>query len=58
MDMESLERYHKLKSWVGWLEDIIQEFPGNNVSIDTAIRSFKSQLKEIEKQNEKNSKSI
>ena len=48
--MESIERYHKLKSWVGWLEEIQQEFPGRNVSIDTAIRSFKSQVKELEKQ--------
>lgn len=48
--MESIERYHKLKSWTGWLEEIQQEFPGRNVSIDTAIRSFKSQIKELEKQ--------
>lgn len=27
----------------------IEEFPGNSVSINTAIRSFKSQLKELEK---------
>lgn len=58
MGMESLERYNKLKSWIEWLNEVLKEFPGNNVSIDTAIRSFKSQLKEIEKQNEKNSKSI
>jgi hypothetical protein len=49
MDMESLERYQKLKNWIGWLEEIKQEFPGNNVNIDTAIKSFNSQLKEIEK---------
>ena len=46
--MESIERYHKLKSWVGWLEEMEKEFPGANVSISTAIRSFKSQIKEIE----------
>jgi hypothetical protein len=46
--MASLERYHKLKSWVGWLEEIQKEFPGNNTNIVTAINSFKSQLKEIE----------
>jgi len=46
--MASLERYHKLKSWVGWLEEIQEEFPGNNTNIGTAISSFKSQLKEIE----------
>ena len=48
--MESIERYYKLKSWVGWLEDIANEFPGGNVNINTAIKSFKSQLKEIEEQ--------
>lgn len=48
--MGSIERYHKLKSWIGWLEDIQQEFPGGNVNIGTAIRSFKNQLKEIENQ--------
>ena len=47
--MEYLERYHKLKSWTGWLEEMSHEFPGDNVSISTAIRSFKSQLKELEK---------
>ena len=49
MDMEFIERYHKLKSWVGWLEEINKEFPGNSTNIDTAIRSFQSQLKELEK---------
>jgi hypothetical protein len=49
MGMESLERYHKLKSWVDWLEEISKEFPGGNINIGTAIRSFKSQLKELEK---------
>ena len=47
--MESLERYHMLKSWVEWLESMEKEFPGVNVSISTAISSFKSQLKELEK---------
>ena len=46
--MESITRYHKLKSWVGWLEEIQHEFPGGNVNINTAIRSFKSQLKELD----------
>jgi len=49
MTMESISRYHKLKSWVDWLEEIANEFPGNNVNINTAIKSFKSQLKELEK---------
>jgi hypothetical protein len=48
--MTDLTRYHKLKSWVGWLKEIQQEFPGNNVNINTAIKSFESQLKELEKQ--------
>ena len=48
--MKSIARYHKLKSWIGWLEEIQQEFPGNNTNIDTAIKSFESQLKELEKQ--------
>lgn len=47
--MEYLERYHKLISWVGWLEEISKEFPGNNTNIRTAINNFKSQIKEIEK---------
>lgn len=47
--MKSIERYYKLKRWVGWLEKISTEFPGSNTGIDTAIRSFKSQLKELEK---------
>jgi hypothetical protein len=42
-------RYHKLKSWVEWLEELAEELPGNSTNIDTAIRSFKSQLKELEK---------
>ena len=46
--MESISRYHKLKSWIGWLEEIQQEFPGNSTNINTAIQSFKSQLKELE----------
>ena len=49
MGITSLERYHKLKSWVGWLEEISKEFPGNSTNIDTAIRSFKTQIKELEK---------
>ena len=47
--MEFIERYHKLKSWVGWLQEMAKEFPGQNTTIDTAIRSFQSQLKELEK---------
>ena len=42
-------RLYKLKDWIKCLEDITKEFPGNSTSIDTAIRSFKSQLKELEK---------
>lgn len=42
-------RPYILKNWIRCLEDISKEFPGNSVSIDTAIRSFKSQLKELEK---------
>ena len=45
--MEFIERYHKLKSWVGWLEEMEKEFPGANISISTAINSFKSQIKEL-----------
>lgn len=48
--MESIARYHKLKSWIGWLTEIQQEFPGGNTNISTAIKSFESQLKELEKQ--------
>lgn len=46
--MVSIDRYHKLTSWIGWLEEINQEFPGGNTNINTAITSFKSQLKELE----------
>ena len=42
-------RPYKLKDWIRCLEDISKEFPGSNTNIDTAIRSFKSQLKELEK---------
>lgn len=45
-----LRRDIQLKSWINTLEEITEEFPGNNTNIDTAIRSFKSQLKELEKQ--------
>lgn len=45
--MESIGREKTLKEWVAALECISGEFPGNNISIDVAIRSFKSQLKEI-----------
>lgn len=48
--MEYIERYHKLKSWIGWLEEIQKEFPGNNININTAIKSFESQIKELMKQ--------
>lgn len=47
--MESIGRYHRIKSWVGWLEEIQKEFPGGNTNISTAIKSFKSQLNELEK---------
>ena len=42
-------RYNKKKKWVAQLEEIAKEFPGNSTNIDTAIRSFKSQIKELEK---------
>ena len=48
--MGSIDRYHKLTSWIGWLEEINKEFPGENTSISTAIQSFKTQLKELNKQ--------
>ena len=44
-----LRRDVQLKCWIDSLEEISQEFPGNSTNIDTAIRSFKSQLKELEK---------
>ena len=47
--MELIERYHKLKSWSDWLKEIAEEFPGGNTNINTAIKSFESQLKELEK---------
>lgn len=43
------KRPYILKEWIRCLEDISKEFPGNSTNIDTAIRSFKSQLKELEK---------
>lgn len=46
--MLDYNRLHILKDWIRCLEDITKEFPGNSISIDTAIRSFKSQLKELE----------
>ena len=49
----SVEKYHRLKSWIGWLETMSREFPGNNVSIGTAIKSFKSQLKFADRLNAK-----
>lgn len=42
------ERPYKLKNWIRCLEDITKEFPSQNTSLDTAIKSFKSQLKELE----------
>jgi len=42
-------RPYKLKDWIRCLEDIGKEFPGSNTNINTAIKSFKSQLKELEK---------
>jgi hypothetical protein len=47
--MKDSRRKDILKDWVRCLEDISKEFPGNSTNIDTAIRSFKSQLKELEK---------
>lgn len=49
MDNTTLKKYHKLKSWVSWLEEIDKEFPGNSTSISTAITSFKARIKELEK---------
>lgn len=43
-------RKDKLKAWIGCLEEISKEFPGSSTNINTAIRSFKSQLKELERQ--------
>ena len=45
-----LRRDIQLRSWIDTLEEIAKGFPGNNTNINTAIRSFKSQLKELEKQ--------
>ena len=47
--MKDNRRQYILKDWIKCLEDISKEFPGNRTNIDTAIRSFKSQLKELEK---------
>jgi len=47
--MLDYNRLYKLKGWIKCLEDITKEFPGSNTNINTAIRSFKSQLKELEK---------
>ena len=44
-----LKRKAQLSSWIATLEEIANEFPGSSTNIDTAIRSFKSQLKELEK---------
>jgi hypothetical protein len=48
MEHLKLRRDVQLKYWIDTLEEIIQEFPGSNMNIDTAIKSFKSQLKELE----------
>lgn len=37
-----------LRLWIDVLTTIQQEFPGDNVNISTAIRTFKSILKELE----------
>ncbi len=44
------KRPYILKDWIRCLEDISKEFPGGNTNIGTALRSFKSQLKEINNQ--------
>ena len=49
MEHLKLRRDVQLKCWIDSLEEISQEFPGNSTNIGTAIRSFKSQLKELEK---------
>lgn len=38
-----------LRKWIVCLEDISKEFSSQNTSLNTAIKSFKSQLKELEK---------
>ena len=47
--MLDYNRPYKLKDWIKCLKDITKEFPGNSVSINTAIRSFKPQIKELQK---------
>lgn len=47
--MSSIERYYQLKSWIDWLKEMAREFPSENITMGTALRSFKSQLKELEK---------
>lgn len=49
MEHLKLRRDIQLKYWVDALEEITQEFPGSNTNIDTIIKSFKSELKELEK---------
>jgi hypothetical protein len=44
-----MNRLETLKGWVQCLEDIDKEFPGSSTSIGTAINSFKTQIKELEK---------
>lgn len=44
-----LRRGIQLRGWIDTLEEISHEFPGNNINIYTAIKSFKTQLKEFEK---------
>ena len=48
MEHLKLRRDVQLKYWIGALEELSQEFPGSNTSIETAIKSFKAQLKELE----------
>ena len=43
-----MERIQQLKEWIQCLKSITEEFPGENTGIGTAIKSFKSQLKELE----------
>lgn len=44
-----MSRTEQLQRWINCLEEASSEFPGNSTNIDTAIKSFKTQLKELEK---------
>lgn len=46
---EGMTRVEKVRNFIIVLEEVQKDFPSNNIGIDTAIRSYKSQLKELEK---------